>query len=222
MNQQISIFSSLIRFSLSLALLMPMSNLHAQGYVMTMEDEANAMAGTPRVMHRVGRLGMIEVDGEMIPHFALETVYIMPPLKFKSVREQKKYFKIAGNIKKVYPIACRIQRTIEQCIAHADSLPTKEERDKYMKFLEKDLQRQYKPEMKKLTLQQGKLLIKLIDRQCNETSYELIRQYIGKHRAWWWNVFASLSGASLKKQYDPEVDDRLVERCILLIESGQI
>lgn len=77
--------------------------------------------------------------------------------------------------------------------------------------------------MKKLTLAQGKLLIKLIDRQCNQTSYELIRTYIGKHKAWWWNLFAStFGGASLKKEYDPDVDDRLTERCIRLIESGQM
>ena len=222
MNLRYSILSSIVRYSLSLALLIPESRACAQGLVISMEDEADIMRGTPRVAHSVGYAGMVEVDGEMIPHYTLGAVYIMPPLKFKSEKERKKYFKIAGNIKKVYPIACRIQRTIEQCIAHADSLPTKEERDKYMAFLEKDLQRQYRPELTKLTRQQGKLLIKLIDRQCNQTSYELIRTYIGKHRAWWWNLFASLSGASLKKQYDPEVDDRLVERCIILIESGQM
>ena len=198
------------------------SHISAQEIVLDMQEEAEMMTGTPRVGHMVGFVGMTEFEGEMIPHFQLGDVLIMDKVRFTSEKKMKQYFRIAGNIKKVYPIALRIQHTIQQCIAHADSLPTQEERDQYMKFLEKDLQRQYKPEMKRLTLAQGKLLIKLIDRQMGETSYELIRTYIGKHKAWWWNLFASISGASLKKQYDPEVDDRLVERCILLIESGQM
>ena len=75
---------------------------------------------------------------------------------------------------------------------------------------------------KKLTFAQGKLLIKLIDRQCDMTGYELIKKYMGGFKAGFYNAFASLFGASLKKQYDPEVDDRLTERAILLIESGQM
>ncbi len=186
------------------------------------EDEM-AMMGRPIFSHSVGYMGMVEFEGEMIPSYRLSDILIQQKLRFKSEREMKKYFKIAANIKKVYPIALDVQKSINQCIAHIDSLKTKSEKDAYLKFIEKDLQKQYKPKMKKLTLAQGKLLIKLIDRQCNQTSYELIRTYIGKHKAWWWNLFAStFGGASLKKEYDPDVDDRLTERCIRLIESGQM
>lgn len=186
------------------------------------EDEM-AMMGRPIFSHSVGYMGMVEFEGEMIPSYRLSDILIQQKLRFKSEREMKKYFKIAANIKKVYPIALNVQKSINQCIAHIDSLKTKSEKDAYLKFIEKDLQKQYKPKMKKLTLAQGKLLIKLIDRQCNQTSYELIRTYIGKHKAWWWNLFAStFGGASLKKEYDPDVDDRLTERCIRLIESGQM
>ena len=186
------------------------------------EDEM-AMMGRPIFSHSVGYMGMVEFEGEMIPSYRLSDILIQQKLRFKSEREMKKYFKIAANIKKVYPIALDVQKSINQCIAHIDSLKTKSEKDAYLKFIEKDLQKQYKPKMKKLTLAQGKLLIKLIDRQCNQTSYELIRTYIGKHKAWWWNLFAStFGGASLKKEYDPDVDDRLTESCIRLIESGQM
>lgn len=186
------------------------------------EDEM-AMMGRPIFSHSVGYMGMVEFEGEMIPSYRLSDILIQQKLRFKSEREMKKYFKIAANIKKVYPIALDVQKSINQCIAHIDSLKTKSEKDAYLKFIVKDLQKQYKPKMKKLTLAQGKLLIKLIDRQCNQTSYELIRTYIGKHKAWWWNLFAStFGGASLKKEYDPDVDDRLTERCIRLIESGQM
>ena len=122
----------------------------------------------------------------------------------------------------VGPYVCKLQKTIDKTIAHMDSLPDKKAKDEYMKFAEKELKKQYTPRLKKLTFSQGKMLIKLVDRQCNQTSYELIKTYMGGFKAGFYNAFASLFGASLKKEYDPEVDDRLTERCILLIESGQM
>lgn len=186
-------------------------------------DELNEqMTGAPVFSHGIGYAGMVEVDGEMIPSFVLREVYIFPTLVFKNPRQAKKYYKIANNIKKVYPIALDIQREIDRQIAHMDSLPTKKQKDAYMKAMEKKLMADYKPRMKKLTFSQGKLLIKLIDRQCNQTSYQLIKTYMGGFKAGFYNAFATIFGASLKKQYDPECDDRLTERAILLIESGQM
>lgn len=180
------------------------------------------MTGDPIFSHTVYYTGMIEFEGEMIPSFMFSDFYVFKKLKFKSVREAKKYYKIANNIKKVYPIACEIKRTVDKTIAHMDSLPTKKEKDLYMKQAEKDLMATYKPRLKKLTFSQGKLLIKLVDRQCNQTGYELIKTYMGSFKAGFYNAFATLFGASLKKEYDAECDDRLTERAILLIESGQL
>lgn len=180
------------------------------------------MTGSPIFTHYQGYAGLTEYDGEMIPWVVLSDVYIFDKLVFKSAREAKKYYKIANNIKKVYPIAVEIQHTIERCVAHLDSLTTKQERDAYMKRIEKELMQTYRPRLKKLTFAQGKLLIKLIDRQCDMTSYQLIKTYMGGFKAGFYNAFATLFGASLKKEYDPDADDRLTERCILLIESGQM
>ena len=180
------------------------------------------MTGDPIFSHAVYYTGMIEYDGELIPSFAFSDFYVFNKLKFKSPREAKKYYKIANNIKKVYPIACEIKRVVDKTVAHMDSLPTKKEKDAYMKIAEKELIAAYKPKLKKLTFSQGKLLIKLVDRQCNQTGYELIKVYMGSFKAGFYNAFASLFGASLKKEYDAECDDRLTERAILLIESGQM
>lgn len=209
------LMASLIAFSLN------MSGQDDRSIVISPQQEKEMM-GNAIVSHYVGYVGMTEYDGELIPCYVLGEVYIMPQLKFKNERQMRKYFKIANNIKKVYPIAKDIQKTIERCIAHVDSLPTQEAKDAYMKGMEKELKKLYTPQLKKLTLSQGKLLIKLIDRQCDQTSYQLIKTYMGKFKAGFWNAFATIFGASLKKQYDPEVDDRLTERCILLIESGQM
>ena len=181
-----------------------------------------AMTGDPIFVHQLYYTGMVDYEGEMIPSFRYSDFYVFKELTFKSPAQARKYYKIANNIKKVYPIACEIQATVNQTIAHMDSLPTKKEKDAYLKQQEKELKAKYYPKLKKLTFAQGKLLIKLIDRQCDMTGYELIKKYMGGFKAGFYNAFASLFGASLKKEYDPEVDDRLTERAILLIESGQM
>jgi hypothetical protein len=180
------------------------------------------MTGEPVFSHGMYYTGMVEYEGEMIPSFMFADYYVFQKLVFKNQAQAKKYYKIANNIKKVYPIACEIRQTVDRTIAHMDSLPTKKEKDAYMKQAEKELKAEYYPRLKKLTFAQGKLLIKLIDRQCDMTGYELIKKYMGSFKAGFYNAFASLFGASLKKEYDPDVDDRLTERAILLIESGQM
>ena len=180
------------------------------------------MTGDPIFSHALYYNGMVEYDGEMIPSFTYGDVYVFKKLVFKNARQAKKYYNIANNIKKVYPIACEIQRTVERTIAHLDSLPTKKEKDAYLKKAEKDLKAEYYPKLKKLTFSQGKLLIKLIDRQCEMTGYQLIKKYMGGFKAGFYNAFASLFGASLKKEYDAEDEDIMTERAILLIESGQM
>lgn len=180
------------------------------------------MTGDPIFAHSMYYTGMVMYEGEMIPSFAYGDFYVFKKLVFKSPAQAKKYYKIANNIKKVYPIACEIQATVNKTIAHMDSLPSKREKDAYLKQQEKELKALYYPRLKKLTFAQGKLLIKLIDRQCDMTGYDLIKKYMGSFKAGFYNAFASLFGASLKKEYDAEVDDRLTERAILLIESGQM
>ena len=180
------------------------------------------MTGNPIFSHALYYNGMVEYEGEMIPSFTYGDVYVFKKLIFKNPRQAKKYYNIANNIKKVYPIACEIQRTVDRTVAHLDSLPTKKEKDAYLKQAEKDLKAEYYPKLKKLTFSQGKLLIKLIDRQCEMTGYQLIKKYMGSFKAGFYNAFASLFGASLKKEYDAEDEDAMTERAILLIESGQM
>lgn len=192
------------------------------GQIVADEQTNQELTGAPIFSHAMYYTGMVEDNGEMIPSFMFSDVYVFKKLIFKSPRQAKKYYKIANNIKKVYPIAVEIQKTVNKTIAHLDSLPTKKEKDAFIKQAEKELKAEYYPRLKKLTFSQGKLLIKLVDRQCDMTSYQLIKTYMGGFKAGFYNAFASLFGASLKKEYDPECDDRLTERAILLIESGQM
>ena len=88
--------------------------------------------------------------------------------------------------------------------------------------MEKELFNEYKPELKKMSLSQGKLLIRLVDRECNQTSYELAKAFLGGFRAGFWNIFAGMFGASLKSEYDPQGKDAMTERVVLLVECGAI
>ena len=91
-----------------------------------------------------------------------------------------------------------------------------------MNEVEKDIKDTYTPRMKKLTYSQGKLLIKLVDRECNQSSYEIVKAFFGPAKAAFYQVFAWTFRASLKKEYDPEDDDKLIERVVRQVETGQL
>ena len=143
-------------------------------------------------------------NGDTIPCVQLRTVYIFRPLK------------------KVYPISREINQAIIETYEYLQTLPNEKARQKHIKRVEKGLKEQYTPRMKKLSFAQGKLLIKLIDRQSNSTSYELVKAFMGPFKAGFYQTFAALFGASLKKEYDPQGEDKLTERVVLMVENGQI
>jgi hypothetical protein len=143
-------------------------------------------------------------------------------MEFKDKAQETAYYRLVYNIKKVLPIAKECHQIILETGAYLETIPTKKERDAHMKRVEKEIWNTYKPRMKKLTFTQGKLLIKLIDRECNSTSYELVQAFLGPVRAGFYQAFAWAFGSSLKKRYDPQGADRLVERIVLQVEAGQL
>lgn len=165
---------------------------------------------------------MCVYEGDTIPYIKIPTVYIFKPLKFKNKKQLNEYNRLVYNVKKVLPISKEINRAVIETYEYMMTLPDEKSRQKHMKAVEKSLKEQYTPRMKKLSFSQGKLLIKLVDRQTNSTGYELVKAFMGPFRAGFYQTFAALFGASLKKQYDPTGDDALTERIILLVESGQL
>ena len=161
-------------------------------------------------------------EGDTIPCVQLPTIYIFKPLKFKNDKERMEYYRWVRNVKKVYPIAREINRTILETYEYLQTLPNEKARQKHIKRVEKGLKDQYTPRMKKLSFAQGKLLIKLVDRQSNQTSFELVKAFMGPFKAGFYQTFAALFGASLKKEYDPNGEDKLTERVVILVENGQI
>ena len=130
------------------------------------------------------------------------------PLKFKNEKERLEYYRLVRNVKKVYPISKEINQAIIETYEYLQTLPNEKARQKHLKRVEKGLKEQYTARMKKLSFAQGKLLIKLIDRQSNSTSYELVKAFMGPFKAGFYQTFAALFGASLKKEYDPLGEDK--------------
>jgi hypothetical protein len=163
------------------------------------------------------------VSGDTLPIIIhLREVLVYPPLKFKNKKEEIAYNKLVRDVKKTLPYAKMVYATLIETYEYIQTLPDEKARDKHLKRMEKELFQEYKPELKKFTLSQGKLLIKLIDRECNQTSYALVGAFLGKFRAGFWNLFAGMFGASLKSEYEPQGQDAMTERIVRLVEHNQI
>ena len=160
--------------------------------------------------------------GEIIPSVTLRTIYVYPRLRFKDSKEYVAYLRLVRDVKRVLPVANMINRFIVETYEYAETLPTDRERKRHMRKVEKDLKQQYTAEMKKMTYRQGQLLIKLIYRQSDQTTFEIIRAFMGPMKATFYQLFAKSFGSSLKKTYDPEGEDRLTERVVTLVENGQL
>lgn len=168
------------------------------------------------------KVGKVLVDGDSIQYMEMSNIYVYPEPTFESKRQQQAYMRLVNNVKKVLPMAKEARQLLIETAEYIQTLPTKRERDEHLKRVEASIVAEYKPKMKKLTFSQGKLLIKLINRECNSTSYEAIQAFMGPLRAGFWQAFAWAFGASLKKEYDPDGTDRLTERVVLLVEAGQL
>lgn len=168
------------------------------------------------------KVGKVLYDNDSIQYVQTNDIYVFPEPEFKNAKQRAAYNRLVYNIKKVLPIAKEANKIIIETYEYLETLPNKKAKDAHMKLVEKDIIKEYKPRMKKLTYAQGKLLIKLIYRECNSSTYNLIKAFLGPVRSGFYQAFAWTFGASLTKKYDPEGVDKLTERVILQVEAGQL
>ena len=184
-------------------------------------DDSEVGSDSPAFVPMV-KVGKALVDNDSIQYVELNTLYVYPKLTFKDERQRQAYNRLVANIKKVLPIAKEVNSIIVETYEYLQTLPDKKSKDEHMKRVEKGIRKEYTPRMKKLTYSQGKLLIKLVYRECNSSSYQLIQAFLGPIRAGFYQAFASLFGASLTKKYDPEGVDKYTERIVRQVAAGQI
>lgn len=168
------------------------------------------------------KVGKVLQGGDSIQYVQFNNVYVYPPVEFSNPRQRMAFNRLVYNVKKVLPIAKECNSIIIETYEYLQTLPNKKAKDEHMKRVEKDIRQRYTPRMKKLTYSQGKLLIKLVNRECNSSAYGLVQAFLGPVRAGFWQAFAWAFGASLTKTYDPEGTDRLTERVVRMVEAGQL
>lgn len=168
------------------------------------------------------KMGKVLFGGDSIQYVELNNVYVYPPVQFSNAAQRAAYNRLVYNVKKVLPIAKEVRSIILETYEYLETLPNKRAKDAHMAYVEKSIRKEYTPRMKKLTYQQGKLLIKLVYRECNNSAFGAIQAFLGPVKAGVYQAFAWIYGASLKKSYDPEGVDRLTERIVLQVESGQL
>jgi hypothetical protein len=149
----------------------------------------------------------------------LNDIYVYPPSISSGSGYDEKQLKMIRDVKKTLPYAKLVYNTLIETYEYMMTLPEKD-RPAHLKRMENELFAEYKPVLKKMSLSQGKLLIKLIDRECNQNSYDIVKAFLGPLRAGFWNFFAGMFGASLKSSWEPDGKDAATERIVELVEMG--
>lgn len=162
------------------------------------------------------------LNGDTLPHVLLKEITIFPTLKFANQKEYLRYSRLVHNVKVTLPYARIASARLLEINNELGTIKSEKERKKYLKEAEKNLFAEFEAPLRKLTFSQGKMLIRLIDRETGNTSFDLIKQYKGKVSAFFWQGMARIFGANLKDEYNPNRDDKMVEYIIMMIDSGQI
>ena len=167
-------------------------------------------------------LGYTIENGDTVYVEKIKPVYVFDrPKSWQQSREWRKYYRTVYNFAKTYPYAlkaCEIMKDADSTIANSNF--TKWEREKYIKAYEKRLFKEFEKPLKKLSINQGKMLLKLIDREAGMSSYQAIRNYKGGAAAGFWQGVAKLFGSDLKKKYDKEGEDRMLEDLVQMYHEG--
>lgn len=162
------------------------------------------------------------VDGDTVVVVGLNEVEIYSLVVPKTKRQRRKFTKLVRNVKKVYPWARLAGIQLNRYEKQLTAANNDRERRKIMKLAEKEINNQYGEDLKKLTFSQGKILIKLIDRETGNSSYALVQELRGNFTAFFYQTFARIWGYNLKVVYDPEGKDKQIETIVKMIERGQI
>lgn len=161
--------------------------------------------------------------GDTIAVVDLKTAIITGPRVFKDAEAERKYKKLVRDVKKAYPYAKIAGQRIKE---YNDLLAEKKnrERKKLMKEAERNLKYEFKKDLENLTVSQGKILMKLIDRETGNSSYDLVKEYRGRITAFFWQSFAVIydDDLNMKVRYDKEGDDRMIEEIIQMIDRQEI
>lgn len=160
-------------------------------------------------------------QGDTIPYAKLNTVTCSADRVFKSYKQRAAWDRLKYNVKKVYPYAILASAKLKEYDRVLATIPSEKGKKAFTKEAEKQLKAEFGDELKNLTVTQGRILIKLIDRETGKTTYDVVKCMRGSFSATMWQGVALVFNSSLKSDYDAEGDEKNIELAIKLIEDGQ-
>jgi len=165
---------------------------------------------------------LVAINGEALPTLTLNEVPISADRMFKNDKDRLAYFRLKRDVRKAYPYAILASIKLKEYDAILANVPENKQ-PQYLKKVEKELKQQFEEDLKKLTINQGRILIRLINRETGLTTYRVIKDYRGGFSAFIWQSFSLLWGNNLKWKYDPtEGEDKVIEGIIKQIQDGEV
>ena len=162
--------------------------------------------------------------GDTLMMLVMNNITIYPRERFRNKAEEEFYWKTVRDVKRTLPYAKLICSTLLETYEYIDTYQNEKEKQAYLTQFEKAIFNEYKPVMKKMTKNQGKMLIKLINRETNQNSYNIVKAFLGTFRAGFWQTFGRFFGVSLKQGYHPtkNKEDAMIERICVRVEQGTL
>ena len=180
--------------------------------------------GTGRQKVYRGRYHTVTNEGDTVLVIVFNDITVFPPLKFKNKKQEDFYWRTVRDVKKALPYAKLICETLLETYEYIETFPTQAEREKYLKEMESAVFNQYKPVLRRFSKNQARMLVKLIQRETDQSGYDILKAFLGSFRATFWQGFGRLFGVNLKGSYRPDKDDKdaIIERVCVAVEQGII
>ncbi len=166
----------------------------------------------------------VDEYGDSVRMTIFKDFYVYPAMKFKNKKQEDFYWKTVRDVRKTLPYAKLAFATLCETYEYILTIPDEKVREKHLKRLEKDIFEQYKPVVKTMTKNQGKILLKLINRETDQSSFNIVKAFLGSFRAGFWQTFGKFFGMNMKAGFNPDSnkDDAMIDRIAHLIEQGQL
>ena len=182
--------------------------------------EVTPVSGLQRVYKRKYHF-VDEATGDRLCMIVMNPITVYPPERFKNKKEEEFYWRTVRDVKKTLPYAKLICSTLLETYEYLETFETEKEKQQYLKEFEDAIFEQYKPVLKTFTRTQAKILIKLINRETHQSSFNIVKAFLGSFRAGFWQTFGRMFGVNMRSDYDPEnnAEDAVIERICIRVET---
>lgn len=193
---------------------------------MTFGDMAAQTAEPPEIHMSPykGYYHFVDMYGDTVRMTIFRDIYCYEPIKFKNRKQEEFYWRTVRDVRKTLPYAKLAYATLIETYEYIQTIPDKKKREEHLKRLERDIFNKYKPVIKSFTKTQGKVLLKLINRETDQSGYNIVKAFLGSFRAGFWQTFGRFFGMNMRMKFEPDrnKEDAIIDRIATLIEQGQL